>query len=133
MLFKYVKSINFVSFFNSYKFKNDNISTNLVFSGNFVFASPPVFDVVTTGSNGYFSFTQEANDWYRVNITATSGITSGNTVRLYYGDTGNMIPLEKTLLVWGKQLEPGLTANPLVKTTSNPISKKQTQGKTKWH
>jgi hypothetical protein len=102
--------------------RNDNISTTLI-SSNFVFANP-VLNTPINGLYGNISFTQAANDWYRVNITATSGITSGDTVRLYYGDTGGMIPLEKTLLVWGMQLEPGLTATELVKTTSNPISNK---------
>lgn len=103
--------------------RNANISTTLI-SSNFVFASPPVFGAVTTGQYGNISFEQAANDWYRVNITATSGITSGDQLLLYYGDTGGMIPNGKTLLVWGMQLEPGLTANLLVKTTSNPISNK---------
>jgi hypothetical protein len=112
----------------SFLLRNDSgVAANLVSSGNFVFASPPVFDTVTTGANGYFSFSQAANGWYRVNITATSGITSGVTgdqLRLYYGDTGSQIPNGKTLLVWGMQLEPGLTATELVKTTTNPISNK---------
>jgi hypothetical protein len=102
--------------------RNDNISTTLI-SSNFVFANP-VLNTPINGPYGNILFEQAANDWYRVNITATSGITSGDTVRLYYGDTGGMIPLEKTLLVWGMQLEPGLTATELVKTTSNPISNK---------
>ena len=102
--------------------RNANISTTLI-SSNFVFANP-VLNTPITGSYGNISFKQEANNWYRVNITATSGITSGDQLMLYYGDTGNIIPIEKTLLVWGMQLEPGLTANPLVKTTSNPIANK---------
>ena len=102
--------------------RNDNISTTLI-SSNFVFANP-VLNTPINGPYGNILFEQAANDWYRVNITATSGITSGDTVRLYYGDTGNIIPNGKTLLVWGMQLEPGLTANSLVKTTSNPISNK---------
>jgi hypothetical protein len=104
--------------------RNDSILQTLI-SSSFEFLSPPALNTIVSNSYGYREFTQEANDWYRVKMTITGGVTSGDQLLLYYGDTnGAMIPNGTSLLVWGMQLEPGLTANPLVKTTSNPIANK---------
>ena len=76
--------------------RNVTTSTNIaeeIFTGA---TFQPTLDTNSPTSVDY------GNGWYRVSITATSGITSGNTLRTYiYADNGG------ELLIYGAQAESG--------------------------
>ena len=69
---------------------------------------------VATGTSSIMSV---GNGWYRVVLTATTGISIGDTLGLYYGATGSVVPGQYWYL-YGGQLNEGSTALPYLATTS---------------
>jgi len=73
-------------------------------------------------SESFWSITQAEDNWYRLSITVNSEtLERGDTLRLYYGDIGvtsgsRKWILYESLLLWGMQLEEGLSASPLTAT-----------------
>jgi len=79
-----------------------------------------------SNSSGTASFESVGDGWYRIKITVTSKISRGNTIQLYFGDTGaasgiTFWQVGEGMLVWGMQLEEGTTAKPLIETNATPI------------
>jgi hypothetical protein len=70
----------------------------------------------TTGSTGV-TVTTLANGWYRIAITATSGITSGNSIQGYVFFLGGSETAGENALAWGAQLELGSFATSPIITT----------------
>lgn len=69
-----------------------------------------------TGSTGV-TVTPLADGWYRIAITATSGITSGNSIQGYVCYLGNTETAGENAIVWGAQLELGAFATSPIITT----------------
>ena len=75
------------------------------FNYNTGIASPVVFN----GTTGTHSVDYYGNGWYRIRVTITSNITSGNYLGFYYGDVGGPKPetIGSYFYVWGGQIEQG--------------------------
>jgi hypothetical protein len=113
----------------SITFRNQSITTNLI-SVLFDFQTQKfVSNDSTTFTNEYGNASIESvgNGWYRIKITITNSISRGNSILLYYGNTGSSSGTlgywqpDEGLLVWGMQFEEGTTAKTLVKTEASPI------------
>ena len=71
---------------------------------------------------GAASMSDVGGGWYRVAVTAVSGISVGNTVTLYCGYSGGG-PANADVYVWGAQLEVGAVATSYIPTTSVPVTR----------
>jgi hypothetical protein len=77
-----------------------------------------------TGSSGA-TLTAYPNGWYRLSLTQTTGITSGNVVNLYMGGlyggvTDAALPACDW---WGAQLENGTQPSSYIKTTTTSLTR----------
>ena len=70
----------------------------------------------TVGSSGA-SATDVGNGWWRISLTATTGITSGNQLSCYVGFTGGG-SAGQFMFAWGAQLVQGATAGDYQPTTA---------------
>lgn len=70
-----------------------------------------------SGTFGDYSCISVGGGWFRASVNATSGITAGNTIGLYFGATG-AVPATQYFYVWGAQLNTGPIA--LVYTPTDP-------------
>ena len=57
------------------------------------------------------------NGWYRIKISPTSGISSGNLISIYWGASGGSETAGNYSYMWGGQLEVGSTATTYQKIT----------------
>jgi hypothetical protein len=62
------------------------------------------------------------NGWWRIQLTATSGITSGNTLRPYIAGAGASIPAGQSTFFWGAQLNTGSTPAAYLQTVANAVT-----------
>lgn len=78
------------------------------------------FNYSSTGNlgNGWFS-ENVGNGWFRLSYTRTTGISIGDTLRIYYGRT-NTAPVGATDVwqVWGAQVEPNERLTDYTQTTT---------------
>ena len=91
--------------------RNDTTSTNFNL-GSLTFATG-----IITGAG--WSVQSVGNGWYRCIYTQSSGISVGDTLRVYAHFVGSVESAGATAYAWGAQLEPGTTATPYRPTVNN--------------
>lgn len=83
------------------------------------------FNYSSTGNlgNGWFS-ENVGNGWFRLSYTRTTGISVGNTLRIYYG-RGDTAPVGATDVwqVWGAQVETNASLTSYIPTTATTGSR----------
>lgn len=75
-----------------------------------------------TGSTG-FSAVNVGNGWWRITCTATSGITSGDTVAVYCGFGGQTATAGDHMFAYGAQLEAGAFATSYIPTVASQVTR----------
>lgn len=98
---------------NSFLLRNNTTSTNLV--GGTLNYSTGVW-TYTTGSAGV-TVSNAGNGWWRLQISASTGITSGNTLICYTGFVSTSSTAGDFLYAYGAQLETGSTATAYQRVT----------------
>jgi len=95
--------------------RNNTTATNLVtvaFTG----------ETFTAGAGG--QTISYANGWYRISVTATSGISSGNTLRAYiYSDSGQGVVSGSSVYVWGMNCTNTSYLQSYIPTTSAAVTR----------
>jgi len=95
--------------------RNNTTATNLVtvaFTG----------ETFTAGAGG--ETISYANGWYRISVTATSGISSGNTLRAYiYSDSGQGVVSGSSVYVWGMNCTNTSYLQSYIPTTSAAVTR----------
>lgn len=102
---------------NKFGIRNSTTATDLVFI-TYNYTTGAI--AYTTGSTGA-SVETFLDGWVRLEITASSGISSGNTIIAYNGFTGGVEGASKSLFTWGLQLDASASATPYTKTTSAAV------------
>ena len=67
--------------------------------------------VTVTSGSATTTSTNAGNGWWRITATVSSGITSGNNVRVYTAFAGATETASEYCYLWGTQLEAGTTAS----------------------
>jgi hypothetical protein len=98
--------------------RNDTTGTNLssalynVATGALISPSPAAS----------WSVTQFPNGWHRVTLVQSTGISVGDSVRFYYGNSG-AVPDQGAYLLWGAQFEAGSFATSYIPTTTTSLTR----------
>lgn len=74
-------------------------------------------DAGTISGTGW-TISNEGSGWYRCKYTTASGVTVGDTLRLYVAHVGNTSANGSTYYFWGAQIEAGSVATTYKPTTS---------------
>ena len=115
----YVKIGNQANAFNFFALYNITTATTLI-SGTLNF-STGVFSY-SVGSTGA-SVVSVGNGWWRLSLTATTGISAGNTLSCYVGAGGNSQTAGNFFYIWGAQLEALPLATSYIPTTSAQVTR----------
>jgi hypothetical protein len=115
----YVKQGSGVNEANTITLRNATTATILI-RGTLNF-STGVWTYVT-GSTGVV-VTPAANGFWRVALTATSGITSGDSIQLYVGYQGGSETAGRSLIAWGAQLEAASFASSYIPTEGSTVTR----------
>ena len=75
----------------------------------------------TSGSSG-ISAVAATNGWYRIVVSPSGGVSSGDSLYLYYGSSGAVQNAGAYSYVWGAQLEAGVGASGYVPTNASPVT-----------
>ena len=110
----FVKKGSAATIGNNFILRNDTTSTNLL-SVNLNYDTGVI--TYSTGSSGA-SVVALANGWWRIILTATSGISAGNQLRGYIGFSGASATAGDSMRWWGAQLEAGPFATSYIPTTT---------------
>lgn len=115
----YVKQGTGATTANEFLLRNSTTATDLI-AGTLNY-STGVF-TYTTGSTGVV-VTNVGNGWWRIAITATAGITSGDSVLLYVGWVGAAATAGQFLYAYGAQLEAGAFATSYIPTVGSQVTR----------
>lgn len=115
----YVKQGTGATTANNFVLYNVTTATNLI-AGTLNYSTGAW--AYTTGSTGV-TVSNAENGWWRVQITATSGITSGNTIRFYTGFAGAVQTAGDFLYAYGAQLEAGAFATSYIPTVASQVTR----------
>jgi hypothetical protein len=74
------------------------------------------------GSSGA-SIAQLSNGWLRVTLTASSGISAGNTINVYTGYVGASETASEYFYFWNSQVEAGSTASSPIITAGSTVTR----------
>ncbi len=115
----YVKQGSSATTGNKFCLRNQTTATNLI-CGNLNYTTDVfTYDIGTSG----VSVQNIGNGWKRLIMTATSGITSGDSLVAYVGFTGNSYSIGEYLYAWGAQVETGSVATSYIPTTTAAMTR----------
>jgi hypothetical protein len=115
----YVKQGTGATTANAFLLRNNTTATNLI-AGTLNY-STGVW-TYSIGSTGVV-VTNAGNGWWRVQITASSGITSGDSLIAYVGFTGGAHTAGDHLFAYGAQLETGAFASSYIPTVASQVTR----------
>jgi hypothetical protein len=104
---------------NRFAIRNVTSGTNLLFV-DLDYSTGAITYVI--GSSGA-SAKAVGNGWWRVELVIPSGITSGNTLRVYAGASGGTYPSGAFAYIWGAQLEAGAFATSYIPTVASQVTR----------
>jgi hypothetical protein len=100
---------------NKFILRNTSTATNLVN------ISIDYSTGVVTGDGG--SATSAGNGWWRIQLVAATGITSGNLIRVFVGGVGGTETAGEFAYFWGAQLEAGAFATSYIPTVASQVTR----------
>ena len=115
----YVKQGTNATTANSFVLRNNTTVTNLIV-GTLNYSTGAW--TYSTGSTGVI-VTNVSNGWWRISLSAITGITSGDTIVGYVGFSGNPQTAGDYLYAYGAQLEAGGFATSYIFTTTAAINR----------
>ena len=98
-----------------FRIRNNTTAINLI-TGIVTLA-----DMTVSGSGTAIS--SVGNGWYRLTLTATTGITSGDTIRIYSGFVSTSVTSGTSFYTWGAQLEAGAFATSYIPTVASQVTR----------
>lgn len=104
---------------NIFLLRNSTTATNLI-QGTLNY-STGVW-TYTSGSTGV-TVSNAGNGWWRLQITVTSGITSGDGLSVYAGFMGDSEAAGEFAYLWGAQLEAGSYATSYIPTVASQVTR----------
>jgi hypothetical protein len=116
----YVKQGTSATVANGFALRNSTTATDLVV-GTLNYTTGVW--TYTTGSTGV-TVQDAGNGWWRLSLTASSGITSGDTLTIYYGYVGGTsVTAGDHFFIWGAQLEVGAFATSYIPTVASQVTR----------
>jgi hypothetical protein len=115
----YVKQGSSPTAANTFALRNNTTATNLII-GTLNYATGVW--TYSTGSTGV-TVSNAGNGWWRLQISATTGITSGDTLICYAGFIGSGVTAGDFLFAYGAQLEAGAFATSYIPTVASTVSR----------
>jgi len=115
----YVKQGTSATIANTFALRNITTATTLIL-GTLNYATGVW--TYSTGSTGV-SVSNAGNGWWRLQITATTGITSGDSLSVYVGFAGGAATAGDFLYAYGAQLEAGAFATSYTPTVASTVTR----------